>query len=188
MLFTKKDTRDIFDFLNLFKIRDKYNVIYQNFTFIGLFCLFLIYFHSNNLLIPYKDLAIVGFLADILVTFIFFKFYWTNFTIFWALLHNLTIGFIAIYLFVWTNDNFSTKPTYNEILPIENVDIQDNHQRHNRGFEPVITVIIKGTKKQIIYHQTAFKSVMKSREVEVTIKEGFWGYWVLSDIELVDNE
>ncbi len=188
MPFTGKDITDFIDFFNFFKVRRKNDVVYQNLFFVGLLCLWLIYYNSNHLLIPIKDLSIVGVAADILITLCFFRFYKNNFSLVWALLHNLTIGLIACYLFIWTNENFSSKPAETEVLEIENVDLQDNHQRHNRGLEPVLTVNIKGIQHEINYDKSATKSALNARQVEVKLKEGFWGYWVLTDIQLITNE
>jgi hypothetical protein len=188
MPFTGKDINDFIDFFNFFKVREKYGAIYQNLVFIGLFSLWLIYYNSNNLLIPIKDLSVVSVSADILITLLFFRFYKQNFSLVWAFIHNLTIGLIVAFLFIWTNDNFSVKPLTTEVLQIENVDLQDNHQRHNRGLEPVVTVTIKGKPHEITYHKSLTKSALNARQIEVTLKEGFWGYWVLTDIELIKNE
>ena len=188
MLFTGKDINDFINSFNLFKVREKNGAIYQNLVFIGLLCLWLIYYNSNYLLIPIKDLCIVGVSADILITLLFFKFYKNKFSLVWAFLHNLTIGLIAAYLFIWTNDNLSVKPTTTEVLQIENVVLQDNHQPHNRGLEPVVTVNIKGKTHEITYYKSLTKSALNARQIEVTLKEGFWGYWVLTDIELITNE
>jgi hypothetical protein len=188
MPFTRKDIADLLDFFDFFKVREKFGAIYQNLVFIGLICLLLIYNNLNYLLIPVKDLSIAGVSSDILITLLFFKFYKNKFSLVWAFIHNLSIGLIVAYLFVWTNENFSVKPTTTEVLPIENVDLQDNHQRHNRGLEPVVTINIKGKPHQITYHKSVTKSALNGRQVSVTLKEGFWGYWVLTDIGLITNE
>ena len=75
-----------------------------------------------------------------------------------------------------------------EILQIENVDLRDNHSRYNRGLEPVLTVNIKGIKHEISYNRSAIKSALDARQVEVKLKEGFWGYWVLTGVRLISNE
>ena len=98
------------------------------------------------------------------------------------------MGLIACYLFVLTNDKFSSKPTTIEILQIENVGLQDNHQRYNRGLEPVLTINIKGIKHEITYDEAATKTALNARQVEVKLKEGFWGYWVLRDLQLISDE
>jgi len=188
MPFTRKDLTDFIDFINFFKVREKYGAIYQNFVFIGLFCMWNLYHNSNYLLIPVKDLCILGITADIIITLLFFKFYQNKFSLVWALIHNLSIGLIVVCLFIWTNDNFSLKPTTTEVLPIENVDLRDNHQRHKRGLEPVLTINIKGRKYEITYHKSLTKSALKARQVSVVLKEGFWDYWVLTDIKLITNE
>jgi hypothetical protein len=188
MPFTAKDITDFIDFFNFFKLRRKNNVVYQNIFFVGLLCLWLIYHNLNHLLIPIKDLSIVGVTADILITLSFFRFYKNNFSLVWALLHNLTMGLIACYLFFWTNDKFSSKPITTETLQIENVDLQEDHDRFNTDLEPVLTVNIKGIDHKITYDATATKATLNARQIEVKLKEGFWGYWVLRDIQLVSNE
>ena len=188
MPFTRKDISDFISFFNFVKVRKINGVVYQNLFFVGLLCLWLMYLNSNYLLIPIKDLSIVGITADILITLCFFRFYKNNFSLFWALLHNLTLGLIACYLFVWTNESFSRNPAMTEILQIENVDLRDNHSRYNRGLEPVLTVNIKGIKHEISYNRSAIKSALDARQVEVKLKEGFWGYWVLTGVRLISNE
>ena len=188
MPFTDKDINDFIDFFSFFKVREKFGAIYQNLIFIGLFCLGFIHYNSNYLLIPIKDLCVIGISADILITLLFFKFYKQNFNLIWAFIHNLSIGLIVIFLFFWTNDNFSVKPTTTEVLQIEKVDLEDNHQKSNRGLQPVITVDIKGKTHKITYPKALTKSVIGAREIEVKLKQGFWGYWVLTEVELIKNE
>ncbi|MUP36247.1 hypothetical protein [Labilibaculum euxinus] len=175
------------DFMGLFKAREKFGLSYQNISLVGLACLGTIYLNSNYLLVPIKTLVLVGVLASIVVTVIFIKYYKREFGIIWALFHNLTIGCIAVYLFVFTNDILSTKPLSKEIVPIESVKLQDNHQRGNRALEPVILVTIKNRQHKITYHHSTFKRVMQSKNVEITIKEGFWSYWVLTNVEFVKS-
>lgn len=187
MLFTNMYILEVLDFLKIFKLRKKFDVVYQNYAFIGLLCLFMVYYYSNRLLIPFKDLAIITILVSVFITVVFFKFYRRNFTIFWALIHNLSIGLIVMFFVVWSNDNLSTRASFKEIVPIENVKLQDNHQRRNRALEPVITINIKGEEHNITYEELAFKKIMRTKEVRITLKKGFWGYWVLMDIELIEN-
>jgi hypothetical protein len=186
--FSKGYYRDFIDFFNFFKLRKKNNVVYQNIFFVGLLCLWVIYHNSNYLLIPIKDLSIVCITADILITLSFLRFYKNNFSLGWALLHNLTIGLIACYLFFWTNDKFSSKPTMTKTLQIENVDLQDSHRRYDRGLEPVLTVNIKGIEHTITYRKEVTRTALNARQLEVKLKKGFWDYWVLKSIQIVNNE
>jgi hypothetical protein len=52
----------------------------------------------------------------------------------------------------------------------------------------VLTVNIKGIEHKITYSANVTKAALDARQLEVKLKEGFWGYWVLSDIQLVSNE
>lgn len=185
MPFTNKDKTDLKDFFNLLKVRKKNDVIYQNIYVVGLLCLFLIWHHLNTLLIPIKDLGLIVITVDLLITLCFFKFYKKHFSIAWALFHNLTVGVMITYLFILTNASFSNKPNLIKVLPIENIDLQDNHQRHNRGLEPVITVNINGNRHTISFDASSTKEAINSRHVSVTLKKGFWGYWVLTNIYLI---
>lgn len=187
MPFTEKNIAVFIDLFNFFKLRKKNNVVYQNIFFVGLLCLVLICVNSNHLLIPINDLLIAGITADVLITSSFFRFYKKNFSLGWALLHNVTLGLIACYLFFLTNDKFSFKPTTTEILQIENVHLQDNHQRRARGLEPVLTVNIKGVVHKITFSKGEARAALDARQLEVKLKEGFWGYWVLKEIQLVSH-
>lgn len=177
----------IVDFVRLFKAREKFGLYYQNISLVGLACLLPIYVNSNYLLVPLNTLISIGILISIVVTVMFRKYYKRELGVIWALFHNLTIGCITVYLFVLTNDILSTKPLIQEIIPIENIKLQDNHERGDRALEPVILVTIKGRQHKIAYHHSKFKRVMQSKNVEITIKEGFWGYWVLKNVEFVKS-
>lgn len=190
MPFTKKEILDYFEFLQLFKVRRWKGIIYQNYIFVGLICLLIFANFSNTIFIPSKDLVIIAVLGSVLVTGVFFNFYRRNFTIFWALFHNLSLGFIAIFFVFWTNLLLSTKDTIIEILPIENIKLKENRNRKGRGepLTPVITITIKGQKHKIKYKYSKLKTIRKTRKVIATLKEGYWGYWVVLDVELLERK
>ena len=176
--------RKVIDFFNLIKVREKFEIKYQNIIFIGLFALLVIYINSNHLLIPLMDLVIVWVSSSVIITLTFFRFYRKMLSIFWALLHNLFIGLIVVYLFILTNDIFSRKPALTEKIYIEEVNFYYDGGR-NSGYHPTIKINVRGKMHKISYHKEHLKEVMKAKEVIVTLKEGFWGYWVLVNAQLI---
>lgn len=174
----------IIDFFNLVKVREKFEIKYQNIIFFGLFALLLIYINSNHLLIPLIDLIIVGITSSVIITLIFFRFYRKRLSIMWALFHNLFLGLIVVYFFILTNNVFSRKPSITEKLYIEEVKLDYNGGR-NSGYHPTIKIKIRGKTHKISYHKARLKEVIKAKEAIVTLKEGFWGYWVVMDVQLI---
>ena len=98
MPFTKTDINQIVDFVRIFKPREKYGIYYQNISIFGFFCFFLIYWDLRNLLIPLEILVLVGLISSLLVTIMFVRFYKRELGMIWSFFHNLTIGFICVYL------------------------------------------------------------------------------------------
>jgi hypothetical protein len=143
MPFSKTDIYQIFEFLRLFKPRQKNGVYYQNIAIVGLFCIFLASWDLNNLLIPIHTLILLGITSSVLVTLIFIKFYKRELGVFWAFLHNLTFGIICIYLLIQTNDFLSFKAIETKDYYIEKLELKHNNIGRSNHLKPIIIVKIE---------------------------------------------
>lgn len=182
-LMNKKRKRQPFDFLNLIKIREEFGIIYQNIALVGLCCLVLMYKGYDEILIPVKDLAIIIICFDIIITLLFIRFYKQHMGLIWSWIHNLSYGFIAAFMFILTNDILSNRPSVQETTPIEKVYLT----KTGRRMREITVVVIKVEKRHLNfrYNSKKFKEAIRAKEALVTIKEGFWGYPVLTGIELI---
>lgn len=186
MPFTKNDLVQLIDFANLFKIRRAAGLRYQNIVIIGIICLFAISYKSKNNFIPLKDQLIVCIATTLLFTTVFIKIYKRKLGVFWAYIHNLTLGFIMVYLFIITNDTFSNKKTDYKEYYIEKLVLKSKDEYRDRPYlEPIITVKIDGKERKIILDKYDLKDAQKTRYVRLGIKDGFWNYPILKDIQLI---
>lgn len=187
----KREPFDFRDNLDLFRPRRMYDIVHQNFAYIGLLCFWPLYYRSNFLLIPFLDFAIVAVCFDLMITFSFLRFYREYFSIPWALVHNLAYGVVACFFLVWTNETFAGSAV-TEVVPIEHWDLEPYAEKHGSRMSPktgvVLTVNIKGRSHRIKYEESATTDALRAGQVFVTLREGLWGYWVLDDIELINAE
>jgi len=51
-----------------------------------------------------------------------------------------------------------------------------------------LTVNIKGIEHTITYRKEVTRTALNARQLEVKLKKGFWDYWVLKSIQIVNNE
>lgn len=189
MPFTKSDINQVADFIKIFKPREKYGIYYQNIAIFGLFSLLLIYFDLRNLLIPIEALIFVGLVSSIAVTIVFIRYYKRELGLVWSFFHNLTIGFIVVYLFIQTNDIFSTNAVLTRNCYIERLELQ--YKTANRGGSyllPIITVKINDIERKLKVSSYYFKDIQKTRHVLIGVKQGFWNYPIIKKIEMIENE
>lgn len=189
MLFTKTDITQIVDLVRIFKPREKYGIYYQNISIIGFICLFLIYWDSINLLIPLEILILVGLISSFLVTIIFIRFYRRELGVIWSFFHNLTIGFICVYLLIQTNDLLSANDIVTKDYYIERLELKNKETRRGGSYlVPIITVKIDGVERKLKLSSYYFKDIQKTRHVLIGVKQGFWNYPIIKNIELVENK
>lgn len=180
----EKNNQD--DFYKIFKVRQSYGIVYQNIAFLGLIALFLIYRNFGTYIIPIKHLGLMVIASSILITFSFFKFYRSNFTIVWGLFHNLTLGLFIAGLFVWSNDRWSTAPITEEVFTIKKVNMESFYAGRTRSvIKPVIEINIHGRQHKVVFHEQEFKQLMQSRKVKLMLKKGYWGYWIIQDTRIL---
>lgn len=189
MPFTKKDINQLIDFAHIFKAREKFGIYYQNISIIGLVCLLIIYFDFKNSLIPINILIWIGCVTSVLITLIFIKFYKRELGIIWSLFHNLTIGFIVIFIFLKSNDLLSTDKIETNDYYIQKLELKHKTER-NRGsyLVPIITVKIDGIDRKLKLSSYYFKDAQKTRQVRIDLKKGFWNYPIIKNTQLIDNE
>lgn len=189
MPFTKKDKTQIVDFFKIFKPREKYGIYYQNISIVGLFSLLLIYWDLRNLLIPIETLIVVGLISTIAVTVLFIRFYKRELGLIWSFFHNITIGLIVVYLFIHSNDFLSLNTVETKDYYIERLELK--YKTGNKGKSyllPIITVKIDGIERKLKVSSYYFKDIQKTRHVLISVKQGFWKYPIIKNIELTDNE
>lgn len=189
MPFTKKDLNQLIDFALIFKAREKFGVYYQNISIIGLVCFLIMYYDFKNLLIPMNILIWIGGITSVLITFVFVKFYKRELGIIWSLIHNLTIGLIVIFLFIKSNDLLSTGEVKTDDYYIQNLELKHKTARRRGSYlVPIITVKINGIDRKLKLSSYYFKDAQKTRHVRIDLKNGFWNYPIIKNIQLIDNE
>ena len=188
MPFTKNDIDQIVDFLRILKPREKYRIYYQNISIIGFVCLFLIYRDSINLQIPLMIMVSVGLISSIFITITFIRFYKRELGIIWSFFHNLTIGLIFVYLFIQTNDLFSTNEIVTKDYYIERLELQYKDARRGGYLVPIITVKIDNVERKLTLSSYYLKDIQKTRHVLIGVKQGFWNYPIIKNIKIIENE
>ncbi len=189
MPFTKKDINQLIDFAHIFKAREKFGIYYQNISIIGLVCFLIMYFDLRNLLIPLNILIWIGGVTSVLITLIFVKFYKRELGITWSLFHKLTIGLIVMFLFIKTNDLLSTDEIKTENYYIQHLELKHETARRRGSYlVPIITVKINGIDRKLRLSSYYFKDAQKTRHVRIDLKNGFWNYPIIKNIQLIDNE
>lgn len=189
MPFTKNDINQFVDFLHFFKAREKFGVYYQNISIIGLVSFLIIYFDLRNSLIPVNILIWVGSISSVVVTLIFIKFYKRELGIVWSLFHNLTIGLIFVFLFVKSNDLLSTDDIKTDNYYIQKLELKNEIARRRGSYlVPIITVKIKGIDRRLVLSSYYFKDAQKTRRIRIDIKDGFWNYPIIKNIQLIENK
>jgi hypothetical protein len=189
MPFTLNDIKQIVDFFHLFKVREKFGVYYQNIAFIGVCSLFLSYLISRNLLIPIRTFVYIAIATSALVSTIFINFYRRELGIIWALFHNLTLGLISIYLFIQSNDLFSSHEIQTNTYTIEKLEIQNETLHHYGSYlAPFVTIKIENNDIRLQLSTSDLNNVQKTKRIKIGLKKGFWNYPIIKSIQLPDNE
>ena len=123
------------------------------------------------------------FLSGIFITSIFYIFR-TNKTEkkltlydFYAL-RTLTFGSIFCAIFFLTNDYFSTDKEY-----IINSFIFEKHKAYRNSPNSIITQI-KGVEREINIHDYNFDELKNFNNIEIKMKNGFWGFQIIKEIKL----
>ena len=149
----------------------------------------LIYWDLRNLLIPIETLIVVGLISTIAVTVLFIRFYKRELGLIWSFFHNFTIGFIFVYLLIQTNDLLSTNDIVTKDYYIERLELQNKEARRGGSYlVPIITVKIDGIERKLKLSSYYFKDIQKTRHVLIGVKQGFWNYPIIKNIELIENE
>ncbi|MDR2885727.1 MAG: hypothetical protein LBU95_02970 [Rikenellaceae bacterium] len=161
------------DFFNLFKIRDKFDITYQNFVFIGLVCLILLL--GQQTMVPMRDVCVVAVSGSLAVTFLWLRFYVNNMGLLWAMVHNLSYGIVALFLLVLTNNALSVQPQEVRTLPITEMHVEYGYRHDYLS----VTVEINGRPKRLKFGEDALKYAIGSDQVDVLVKDGFWGYPII---------
>lgn len=193
MPFTKQDIAQLrflitklTDFVHIFKRRYSLGLHYQNIAIIGIVCLYYIFWSRNTILIPAVILISITLITALLVTFFFRRFY-KKLGLIWSFFHNLTIGFIVVFLFIKSNDFLSDAPVKTADYFIKKIELGTvSKGRMGKEFAPVITVSIEGTDRKLKLHPYYFKYAQEARYVKLSIKEGFWKYPVIKGYFLVN--
>lgn len=189
MPFTKNDINQLVDFAHIFKAREKFGVYYQNIAIIGLVCLLIMYLDLRNLLIPLNILMWIGGITSVLITLVFIKFYKRELGIIWSLVHNLTIGLIVIFLFIHSNDLLSTDKIRSDDYYIQKLELKHKTAKRRGSYlVPIITVKIDGIDRKLKLNSYYFKDAQKTRHVRIDLKNGFWNYPIIKNVQLIDNE
>ncbi|NVN97568.1 hypothetical protein HXX01_05095 [Candidatus Nomurabacteria bacterium] len=189
MPFTLNDIKQIADFFHLFKVREKFGVYYQNIAFIGIFCLFLSYLSARNLLIPIRTLVYLALATSALFSTIFINFYRRELGILWAFFHNMTLGLISIYLFIQSNDLFSSHEAQTNTYIIEKLEIQNETLHHYGSYlAPYVTIKIENNDIRLRLSTSDLNDVQKTKRIKIGVKKGFWNYPIIKSIQLPDNE
>jgi len=187
MPFTKKDINQITEVFKIFKPREKFGVYYQNISIIGLLCILLMIYESSNLLIPFKTLIIIGIISTISITLIFFRFYKRELGIIWSFFHNITIGFIIVFLFIKSNDYFSNKKVELQNYHIEKLELEYKQTDKNSYLSPKIIVKLNDKEAELTMSSYYLKEIQNTKFVEIGVKEGFWNFPIIKSIKPIEN-
>lgn len=189
MPLTKNDVNQLVDFLHFFKAREKVGVYYQNISIIGLVSFLITYFDLKNSLIPVNILIWIGGISSVLITLIFIKFYKRELGIVWSLFHNLTIGLIVVFLFIKSNDLLSRDELKTDNYYIQKLELKKEKARRGGSYlVPIITVKINGIDRRLKLSSYYLKDAQKTRRVRIDMKNGFWNYPIIKNIQLIENE
>jgi hypothetical protein len=101
----------------------------------------------------------------------------------------LTIGLIFVFLFVKSNDLLSTDDIKTDNYYIQKLELKNETARRRGSYlVPIITVKIKGIDRKLVLSSYYFKDAQKTRRVRIDMKDGFWNYPIIKNIQLIENE
>lgn len=138
---------------------------------------------NNFTIISFKSLIIIFFLSGILISSIFYIFRTTkaekrlSLYDFFAL-KTLTYGSIFCAIFFLTNDYLSSNKEY-----IINSFIFEKHKAYRNSPNYIITQI-KGVEREINIHDYSFEELQNFNNIEIKMKNGFWGFQIILEIKL----
>ena len=92
----------------------------------------------------------------------------------------VSIGFISCYLFMAINYFFPDKSTTRN----KSVTIINKHILSGRGNTPAMEVDYDGTEKQLVFSNKERSDWSKATEVELIVKDGFFGFAIIERITL----
>jgi hypothetical protein len=155
--------------------------------FIGAIAFFSFFYSlrefNNFTIISFKLLIIIFFLSGILISSIFYIFRTTKAEKHLSLynffaLKTLTYGSIFCAIFFLTNDYFSNDKEY-----IINSFIFEKHKAYRNSPNYIITQI-KGVEREINIHDYNFEELQNFNNVEIKMKNGFWGLQIIKEVKL----
>ena len=134
-------------------------------------------------IIPFKIPFTLTFIFAVLTFFIIHKKYrqtYQNKNIFFPFAQSyVSFGFIACYIFIALNfyladNNFEVK----------SFPILRKHTIGAKHPQPAIEIDYEGLEKQLVFYTVQQKQVDSSTQISLTVKKGFFGYDIFSNIEL----
>lgn len=183
MPFTEKDYFDFTEFLNLFKVRRVYEVVFQNFLFIGVGSFILAFNILQSTIIASETLLVMIGATSTIVTAFFFKFYRERFSLPWALIHNLSIGLFVVAVFLYSNYRFSSDESH-EIVAIERAEMRSASKSK---LIPVVEVMVHGHPHEIEFPKVWSEQIMTTDSIHIGVKQGLWGYWILTSADMLQR-
>jgi hypothetical protein len=138
---------------------------------------------NNFTIISFKFLSFMFFSTGILISSIFYIFRTTKaekrLTLYdFFALRTLTFGSIFCAIFFLTNNYFSTDKEY-----IINSFIFEKHKTYRNSPNYIITQI-KGVEREINIHDYNFEELQNFNNIEIKMKNGFWGFQIIKEIKL----
>ncbi|SNR14191.1 hypothetical protein [Tenacibaculum jejuense] len=179
------------DSLNLLKVREAGNINYQNIFLVGVALgakLFLIDLERNW--IPIELILAIIIIVTIIITLIYRKFYSNKLGLIWSSFHNLSIGIVAVYAFMLSNDILSNEPTITKKYKVSEMRLVHDTSKKigiSSNLKPKIIVEIDNIDREFKLHRSRSKYATHTRKVNIGIKKGFWGYDIVEKLKL-DNE
>jgi len=183
MPFTQKDFIDLTNLLNLFKVRRVYDVVFQNFLFIGAGSFILAFNILQSTIVASEILLVMVAATSTIVTAIFFRFYRERFSLPWALIHNLSIGLFVVAIFLYSNSRFSSDESH-EIVAIEKAEMRNARKSK---LIPVVEVVVHGHPHEIEFPKIWSEQIMTADSIHIGVKQGLWGYWILTSADMLQR-
>ena len=171
------------DFLKLLKVRYLGNVPYQNIFLVGLFLGFLGYLELERNWVPMHIFILIIVLSSCLITLCFWRYYQKELNLVWAFFHNLSWGFLVVFLFMQSNNILSYQTEVTNRYHIEDIELVSRKRNRRSVLKPKITIEVNGKDREFTVSDHKFKQIVDRREVYVTIKKGFWGYDIVKSLK-----
>ena len=134
-------------------------------------------------IIPLKALFLVTIIPSIIVFFIIKSDYKRTYqvkNIFFPFLQSVaSFGFITCYCFIALNYYLADTN-----IQVKSCEILNKHSIGTRHSEPAVEINYDGTEKQLVFNVGQQNLIDSSRYVLLTVKKGFFGYDIFSDVAL----